>query len=60
MFFGLDAEDAGVASWARGVAFADGTEESGEEFMGCLGGWDLVSFGFLWIVMLMFVGGRGW
>lgn len=42
MFFGLDAEDAGVASWSGGVAFADGAEESREEFVGGL--W-VVGFG---------------
>jgi hypothetical protein len=29
--FGFDAEDAGVASWAGGVAFAEFVEDFGEE-----------------------------
>lgn len=33
---GLGAQDAGVAAWTVGVAFTEGTEEFGEEFVGAL------------------------
>jgi hypothetical protein len=34
---GLDAEYAGVTTWSIGVAFAEGTEELGEDVVGFLG-----------------------
>ncbi len=34
----LGEQDAGVAAWAVGVAFAQGAEELGEEFVGSLCG----------------------